>query len=179
MRSILLTKIAVLLAALFSYSCAHTAPDLPPDYGSENSSIHLDESKFEKADLALGCQQIKEELTELRNQKAAIKSQIVASRESDQSIGYFSSVIFPPLWLAIDNDDDFKALLDRVQERIDTLISLSRLKYCRKSQRRIEVSSDFEQELKELVELRENGVVSPSEYLELRSRIFDKYYPEN
>ena len=179
MRLSLLTKTLVLLISFFIHGCAQTALDLPPDYGSKNSNIHLDESNFTNADLAITCPQIDEELIELRNQRAAIRTQIVASRESDQTIGYWSSVLFSPLWLAIDNDEDNKDLINRVQERIDTLIGLSRLKSCKRKPLRSDVASEFGQELQQLVELQEKGVISSDEFLELRSRTFNKYYPQN
>jgi hypothetical protein len=175
----LLNRVVLVVFCTYTAGCSQPARKLPLDYGSVNSNIRIEESQFSNEDLALTCSLIDEEMAELRNQSAAIESQIIASRGSDQGLGFAASVIFPPLWLAIDNDEEYKVLMARVHERIDTLTGLRRVKSCQKNSPSSEDASDFEQELEQLVDLREKDVISSEEFLELRSRVFNKYYLQN
>lgn len=175
----LLNRGILVACVINAAGCSQPARELPPDYGSINSNTRIEESQFSNEDLLLSCARIDEEMTELRNQNAAIESQIIASRGSDQGWGYTASVIFPPLWLAIDNDEEYKELLTRVHERVDTLISLRRIKSCQKNSAASVDSSGFEQELEKLMDLKEKDAISSADFLELRSRVFKKYYPQN
>lgn len=115
---------------LILVGCAQTAPSLPPDVGSINSIETLSASQFEDSDLQLTCGEIEDRIVALRDQSEEVRERIAENRGDDQALGFFASLVFPPLWLAMDNDEDGKNLANRIQDRIDTLLSLRRLKTC-------------------------------------------------
>lgn len=119
-----------LTACILMLGCTQSATTLPPDYGSLNSSEAISSSQFGQSDLSLSCEEIYDSIVVLRQQREALRQEITANREQDQAIGFFAALVFTPLMLTMDNDEDEKNFLDRIQTRIDTLTSLRRFKFC-------------------------------------------------
>lgn len=158
-------------------SCTQPALKLPADYGSIDAGP-LDASMFESSDLELSCSQIVSERVALKDQRSAIRNNIVASREGDQFVGYIASVAFPPLWLAVDSQSQKKSQIRQVEQRIDTLTRLVRYNSCLQDAPKDESPSSFEAELDQLTALREEGSITREEYEILRLAAFRKHYPE-
>ncbi|MBV1877700.1 MAG: hypothetical protein KUG79_08665 [Pseudomonadales bacterium] len=174
----MLSKIGCIISScLLVGSCTQSALELPADYGSINSKP-LDASMFENADLQLVCSQIDEERNALKNQRVAIRNNIVTSRSGDQIVGYIASVAFPPLWLAVDNQSGQKSQVRSVEHRLDTLGQLTRFKSCLQESQSVDPGSAFERELNELSMLQKQGSISQEEYAVLRLGAFKKHYPE-
>ena len=173
----LINLLRVVLPIVVLSGCTEAALQLPEDYGSINSKP-LDSSSFQESDLQLTCGQIEEEKTALKNQRAAIRNNIVAGRDGDQIVGYVASVAFPPLWFAVDNQSDRKAQIRLVENRLDTLYRLTRFRSCSVAGDAKVSKSGFEYELDQLASLRQSGAISEEEHAQLRMGIFKKYYPE-
>tara|TARA_E500000331_G_scaffold342566_1_gene376318 strand:- start:957 stop:1421 length:465 start_codon:yes stop_codon:yes gene_type:complete len=151
--------------------------ELPEDYGSIHSK-QLDDSNFQPADLALSCAQINEDKNALRDQRTAIRNNIVTSRDGDQIVGFIASVAFPPLWLAVDNQSDKKSQIKFVEMRLDSLNQLVRFKSCFEASDFTSSISEFERDLSELTDLKSQNVITEEEYTKLRRAVFERYYPD-
>ena len=130
----LLSKIAfTLFVVLFLNSCAKNAPSLPKDYGSVESSEKLTEEDFDKEFLKLTCKDISLQLMKLDSINKKNINKINSTRVEDQATGYVASVLFPPLWFAIDKHSDTKDKIDEVYRQKDKLFKLQSYKKCDKN----------------------------------------------
>lgn len=119
-----------LFAAGALAACARGAPELPPDYGSVNSSERLTIHHFTEDQLKLTCSEIGDGLTALNEAKDKHEAEIKSKRQQNQTAGYIAGLLFLPALLATDNSTEAKSGLDDIQTRRDTLIALERFKKC-------------------------------------------------
>lgn len=124
-------KSFLLISAFILVGCARSAPVLPPDTSSD------DPTALSKAMLsvppsikAMSCTEINSEFENLAKNDQVLEEQIHSNRHKNQTAGYIAGVIFPPLLLAVDNDDSAKGLLDKNQYYRDQLIITFRAKKC-------------------------------------------------
>ncbi|RXI43646.1 hypothetical protein CRU99_06860 [Malaciobacter mytili] len=127
----LLSKIGLLIIILLLSGCAKNAPSLPKDYSSVDSKSKLSKDDFTSKLLQLDCQEIKVQLEQLDKINETNISKIKSTRVKDQTIGYISTVLFPPLWFAIDNHTDEKSKIDEVYKQKDNLFKLQAYKKCK------------------------------------------------
>jgi len=127
-RSVSSTSFCLIALAIAVGGCTRSAPDLPPDYGSVNASRQTLAS-FPAHMRNLNCAQIasREADLEARNQKA--EEIIKSNRTRNQVAGYLGALYLVPV-VAIENDEDQKALLDKNQREVDQLKQLQRVKRC-------------------------------------------------
>ncbi len=127
----LLNKIVFLIfIALFLSSCAKNAPDLPKDYSSINSNEKIKETDFKKELLDFSCDDIIVQLQELDSFNEKNIDKIKSTRTQNQAIGYVSTLLFPPLWFAIENHSETKDKIDEVYKQKDMLYKLQKYKNC-------------------------------------------------
>ncbi|AXH15352.1 hypothetical protein CP985_08950 [Malaciobacter mytili LMG 24559] len=127
----LLSKVGLLIIILLLSGCAKNAPSLPKDYSSVDSKNKLSKDDFTSKLLQLDCQEIKVQLEQLDKINETNISKIKSTRVKDQTIGYISTVLFPPLWFAIDNHTDEKSKIDEVYKQKDNLFKLQAYKKCK------------------------------------------------
>ncbi|MFV0562822.1 hypothetical protein [Malaciobacter mytili] len=127
----LLSKVGLLIIILLLSGCAKNAPSLPKDYSSVDSKSKLSKDDFTSKLLQLDCQEIKVQLEQLDKINETNISKIKSTRVKDQTIGYISTVLFPPLWFAIDNHTDEKSKIDEVYKQKDNLFKLQAYKKCK------------------------------------------------
>lgn len=127
----LLSKIGLLIIILLLSGCAKNAPSLPKDYSSVDSKSKLSKDDFTSKLLQLDCQEIKVQLEQLDKINETNISKIKSTRVKDQTLGYISTVLFPPLWFAIDNHTDEKSKIDEVYKQKDNLFKLQAYKKCK------------------------------------------------
>jgi hypothetical protein len=123
-------KSSIIVVILGALGCVSPAPDLPVDYGSINAPNKLNEEQFQASDLALECDKIIDQLKSTEKQLDEVNSAILQSRDDEQTIGMVANLLFTPMWLLIDNNGDLKVVKGDLQDRIDSLILLSRFKSC-------------------------------------------------
>ncbi len=127
----LLNKIVfLLLITVFFNSCAKNAPDLPKDYSSINSNEKIQETDFEKELLILSCDEIIVQIKELNTFNEKNIDKINSTRTQNQAIGYVSTILFPPLWFAIETHSETKDKIDEVYKQKDILYKLQKYKSC-------------------------------------------------
>ncbi len=127
----LLSKVSLFVIILLLSGCAKNAPSLPKDYSSVDSKNKLSNKDFTSKLLQLNCQEIKVQLEQLDKINETNISKIKSTRVKDQTIGYISTVLFPPLWFAIDNHSDEKAKIQEVYKQKDNLFKLQAYKKCK------------------------------------------------
>ena len=126
LRTILFVGLCAGVAA-----CARSAPELPPDYGSVDSTTPSPAlSDFDEVDAAMSCTAIADEKARLRRKMAQLNAQITGKHGDNQVAGYVGGVLFPPLLLATDHSLDEKEALDKFQDRVDRLALLQRIRAC-------------------------------------------------
>jgi hypothetical protein len=135
----------------------------------------MDTSMFDVADIKTSCTELGRERSALKDQRIALETAIVASRSSDQVVGYVAGFL-PPLWLTLDDHTDQKERIVQIQERLDLLAQLARFKKCSRDSANAPESS-FETELDRLDSLKAQGKLSDEEYSTLRQGVLRKYYP--
>jgi hypothetical protein len=124
----------ILLCSFMFFGCAKNAPELPTDYSSIHSENHLSDKDFEPYMLKLTCEQIATQLKELNTINEDNVNKIKATRTGDQTAGYFATLLFPPLWFAIDTHDDTKVKIDEVNKQKDSYYKLQVYKSCTNNQ---------------------------------------------
>lgn len=127
----LLSKIGLFLLIFLLLGCAKSAPTLPKDYSSVDSKSKLSDEDFNSKLLQLNCEEIKVQLEQLDKINETNISKIKSTRVQNQTIGYISTVLFPPLWFAIDNHTDEKAKIDELYKQKDNLFKLQAYKKCK------------------------------------------------
>ena len=127
LNSSLISGIALIL--LIS-GCAQPAPKLPSDYSSIDSSIQISEYKFNKSELTLECDEISQEIVNLKSQINKIDNLIASKRSSEQAIGFFANLFLPPLWVIMNKTDSLKVARLKIHNRVDTLMHLYQHKSC-------------------------------------------------
>ena len=123
------TKLVRLTAVVMLAACTRSAPDLPPDYGSVRPANPLTIEDFPAYMQALDCGQTdarQVELTELNNRATDV---IESNRNRNQVAVYFAALFLVPI-IAVDSDEEQKAMLDRNQAELDHLAQLRRVKDC-------------------------------------------------
>lgn len=124
-------KTFCLFAAFIVVGCARSAPVLPPDTsGGDPAAISKTMLSVPLFIKAMSCTEINSEFENLAKNDQALEKQIHSNRHKNQTAGYIAGVIFPPMLLAVDNDDSSKNLLDQNQFRRDQLIITFRAKNC-------------------------------------------------
>lgn len=122
-RSNLTRAIPIFLALT---GCARDAPDLPPI-----SSVIVSPARVEaSANQEIQCNQLFQERADIRLEMKQIEIGITASRQSDQTAGYFAGILFPPAALGIDQKEFQKAQLDERQAKLDRISMERRLLAC-------------------------------------------------
>ncbi|HET9577199.1 MAG TPA: hypothetical protein VFP44_05190 [Usitatibacter sp.] len=81
-------------------------------------------------DAPTSCANLLQEWAAIARARDAAEADIAAHRASNQALGYFAGVLFPPLVLGIDNDDEAKQRLEELQVRRDELIQAGRELRC-------------------------------------------------
>lgn len=84
----------------------------------------------DSAEGQLDCAGLRQAAAATKREIAAYESTIAANRGHNQAVGYVSAVLLPPLALALRNDDDAKAALNRLQLQSDRIDRLSKARRC-------------------------------------------------
>lgn len=79
---------------------------------------------------AMSCTEINSEFENLAENDQVLEEQIHSNRHKNQTAGYIAGVLFPPMLLAVDNDNSAKSQLDQNQSYRDQLIITFRAKNC-------------------------------------------------
>jgi hypothetical protein len=119
------------MAALLATACARTSPQLPPDLSHLPADQRLMPGDLDSPEAKLNCAALKQEAESTKASVKTYEAAIAANRGHNQGVGYFSAVLFPPLALAIRNDEEAKKSLDQLQTKADRLDRLSKAKGCK------------------------------------------------
>jgi hypothetical protein len=125
-----LNKIFSFFFIFIFIGCSKEAPNLPNDYSSINKKEVLNSDNFNKELLELSCDDIKLQVVELNKIIDLNINEINSTRTENQTLGYFSLVIFPPLWFAINNHESEKDKIEEVYKQKDLLFKLESFKQC-------------------------------------------------
>lgn len=123
--------VLILVCIVFFSSCSKEAPSLPQDYTSVDSQSSIDNTEFSTELIKLTCDDINLQLQALNKMNENNINAISKTRHKDQAVGYFASVFFPPLWLAIDTHEETKDKIAEVYKQKDNLYKLKVYKKCK------------------------------------------------
>ena len=130
-RFVLLTRgVAVTLLFLAGSGCTSSAPELPPDYGSINTTTTLRADQFESRDLAMNCGQIGQQQSQVTQDLATATRTIEASAGHNAKVSHSMVFLSPAAVVALKQNRREKAQLTNLQLRWDALIALRKLKNC-------------------------------------------------
>jgi hypothetical protein len=118
------------LVTLAATACARSSPQLPPDLSHLPAEQRLLPGDLESPEAKLDCTALKQEAESTKASVKTYEAAIAANRGHNQGVGYFSAVLFPPLALAIRNDEEAKKSLDQLQAKADRLDRLIKAKGC-------------------------------------------------
>ncbi len=121
---------ALFFASLLLMGCARNAPELPNEYSSTGVHLSASYEKLPDRVKAADCSMLAQELIALDNSDQEHEDRIHSNREKNQVAGYVGAVLFPPVFLAIDNDDVAKDNLTRNQEKRDQIFIAQKMKNC-------------------------------------------------
>jgi hypothetical protein len=121
----------VVVAVLSAAACARNSPQLPPDLGHLPADQRLLSGDLDSPEAKLDCAALKQETDNTKASISTYEAAIAANRGHNQGVGYFSAVLFPPLALAIRNDEEAKKSLDQLQAKADRLDRLTKAKGCK------------------------------------------------
>ncbi|WP_025899436.1 hypothetical protein [Sneathiella glossodoripedis] len=125
-----LRSVLVLLALSVVNGCARSAPDLPPSFSEANKHEIEKEIGVSEEQKRLTCEQIKSRQDEILIRYTENEAVIKSNRAHNQVVGYFGAVLFLPLLVAADHDQEAKTELDNLQKEKDQLNYLVKVKNC-------------------------------------------------
>lgn len=122
--------LASLLALAGLAGCAQPSRELPPDLSARPASERLLAEDKQSREYALPCTELRRELNVTNHQAAELDQRLRATQSDNQGKGIAGILIFSPLMLTMDQQEDTKKLLLELETRKDRLLRISQARNC-------------------------------------------------
>lgn len=124
------SRASVWCAAVLLAGCAHSARDLPPDLSDRAPAHRLLPGDAASPEFSMSCPELRQELVLARAALSRTEARLQGTQDQNQSVGTAGILIFSPLMLAMEDNQEAVAQHRELDAKRERLLRIAQARQC-------------------------------------------------